>query len=53
MFFVTYMLAELRRRFGRTLVTALGLAVGVGLVITVSALSRGLDDAQAEVLRPH
>ena len=52
MFFVTYMLAELRRRLGRTLVTAIGLAVGVGLVITVSALSRGLDDAQAEVLRP-
>jgi ABC-type antimicrobial peptide transport system permease subunit len=52
MFYVTYMLAELRRRLGRTLVTALGLAVGIGLVITVSALSRGLDDAQAEVLRP-
>jgi putative ABC transport system permease protein len=52
MFFLTYMLSELRRRLGRTLVTAIGLAVGVGLVITVSALSRGLDDAQAEVLRP-
>jgi ABC-type antimicrobial peptide transport system permease subunit len=52
MFFVTYLFAELRRRLGRTLVTALGLAVGVGLVITVSALSKGLDDAQAEVLRP-
>ena len=52
MFYVRYMLAELRRRLGRTLVTALGLAVGVGLVITVSALSKGLDDAQAEVLRP-
>lgn len=52
MFYATYMLAELRRRLGRTLVTALGLAVGVGLVITVSALSKGLDDAQAKVLRP-
>jgi ABC-type antimicrobial peptide transport system permease subunit len=52
MFYVSYMLAELRRRAGRTLLTALGLAVGVGLVIAVSALSRGLDDAQAEVLRP-
>lgn len=52
MFYATYMLAELRRRLGRTLVTALGLAVGVGLVVTVSALSRGLDDAQAKVLEP-
>lgn len=52
MFFATYMLAELRRRLGRTLVTAVGLAVGVGLVVTVSALSTGLDDAQGEVLQP-
>ena len=52
MFYVTYMLAELRRRSGRTLLTALGLAVGVGLVVAVSALSKGLDDAQAKVLEP-
>jgi ABC-type antimicrobial peptide transport system permease subunit len=52
MFYVTYMLAELRRRSGRTLLTALGLAVGVGLVVSVSALSKGLDDAQAKVLEP-
>jgi ABC-type antimicrobial peptide transport system permease subunit len=52
MFYAAYMLAELRRRVGRTLLTALGLAVGVGLVIAVSALSKGLDDAQAEVLKP-
>ena len=52
MFYVTYMLAELRRRSGRTILTALGLAVGVGLVVTVTALSRGLDEAQAEVLEP-
>lgn len=52
MFYVTYMLAELRRRLGRTLVTALGLAVGVGLVVTVSALSKGLDEAQGKVLQP-
>ena len=42
----------MRRRRGRTLLTALGLAVGVGLVATVTALSQGLDDAQDEVLRP-
>ena len=52
MVFVKYMLSELRRRRGRTILTALGLAVGVGVVITVSALSAGLDDAQAKVLEP-
>jgi ABC-type antimicrobial peptide transport system permease subunit len=52
MFYVSYMLSELRRRKGRTLLTALGLAVGVGLVVTVSALSTGLDRAQAKVLSP-
>src|SRR5712691_4079105 len=48
----TYMFSELRRRKGRTFLTALGLAIGVGLVITVSALSTGLDRAQAKVLEP-
>ncbi|MBA3263511.1 MAG: ABC transporter permease [Thermoleophilaceae bacterium] len=32
--------------------TALGLAVGVGLVVLVGALSQGLDEAQDEVLEP-
>jgi ABC-type antimicrobial peptide transport system permease subunit len=45
-------LAELRRRPGRTALTALGLAVGVGLVVIVGALSKGLDDAQEQVLEP-
>lgn len=52
MFYVRYIVSELRRRRGRTLLTALGLAVGVGLVVTVTALSKGLDDAQDQVLRP-
>ena len=52
MFYIRYMFSELRRRKGRTLLTALGLAVGIGLVVTVSALSQGLDDAQAMVLEP-
>jgi ABC-type antimicrobial peptide transport system permease subunit len=52
MFYVTYILAELRRRSGRTILTALGLAVGVGLVITANALSTGLDRAQQKVLEP-
>jgi ABC-type antimicrobial peptide transport system permease subunit len=52
MFYLRYLLAEVRRRPGRTVLTALGLAVGVGLVVIVGALSRGLDDAQEEVLEP-
>jgi putative ABC transport system permease protein len=52
MIYLDYMLSELRRRKGRTLLTALGLGVGVALVITVSALSAGLDRAQAKVLEP-
>lgn len=52
MFYVTYMFSELRRRRGRTVLTALGLAVGVALVVVVNALSSGLNDAQAQVLKP-
>lgn len=52
MFYLQYLLAEVRRRPGRTALTALGLAVGVGLVVIVGALSKGLDDAQDEVLEP-
>jgi ABC-type antimicrobial peptide transport system permease subunit len=52
LFYIRYLAAELRRRPGRTALTALGLAVGVGLVVIVGALSRGLDDAQDEVLEP-
>jgi ABC-type antimicrobial peptide transport system permease subunit len=52
LFYLNYMFSELRRRKGRTLLTALGLAVGVGLVVAVTALSTGLDQAQAKVLKP-
>jgi ABC-type antimicrobial peptide transport system permease subunit len=51
-FYLTYMFSELRRRRGRTILTALGLAVGVALVVVVNALSSGLNDAQAQVLKP-
>jgi ABC-type antimicrobial peptide transport system permease subunit len=51
-FYLSYIAAELRRRKGRTLLTALGLGVGVGLVVTVNALSTGLDNAQQKVLKP-
>jgi ABC-type antimicrobial peptide transport system permease subunit len=52
LFYLRYIAAELRRRPGRTALTALGLAIGVGLVVVVSALSAGLDDAQDEALEP-
>lgn len=47
-----YAVSELTRRKGRAVATALGLAVGVGLVAAVGALSAGLSDAQEEVLAP-
>src|SRR5262245_21118072 len=52
LFYFKYVLSELRRRKGRTLLTALGLGVGVGLVVAVTALSNGLDQAQQKVLKP-
>jgi ABC-type antimicrobial peptide transport system permease subunit len=51
-FQLTYMRRELRRRAGRTVLTALGLAAGVGLVIGIIGVSQGLNDAQAKVLAP-
>jgi putative ABC transport system permease protein len=51
-FYLRYLSAELRRRRGRTILTALGLAVGVGMVAVVVALSSGLEDAQSKVLAP-
>jgi putative ABC transport system permease protein len=50
--YLRYMTAELSRRKGRTILTSLGLAVGVGMVATVVALSNGLDEAQTKVLAP-
>jgi ABC-type antimicrobial peptide transport system permease subunit len=52
MFYLSYIASELRRRRGRTFLTALGLGVGVALVVCVAALSDGLDQAQDEVLEP-
>jgi putative ABC transport system permease protein len=52
LFYLRYIVSELRRRKGRTILTAVGLGVGVGLVVTVTALSSGLDRAQAEALEP-
>lgn len=52
MFWPTYAWAELRRRFGRTIVTALGLGVGVGLVMGIIGVSDGLSLAQRKALAP-
>lgn len=52
MFALTYLRRELRRRLGRTVLTVLGLAVGVGLVAAITAISHGLDEAQGGVLDP-
>src|SRR5207245_4622884 len=49
---LTYAAHELRRRLGRTILTALGLAAGVGLVIGIVGVSQGLDEAQGRVLAP-
>jgi putative ABC transport system permease protein len=49
-FFLTYLRRELRHRMRQAVVTAVGLAVGVGLVITVTALSSGVRSAQGKVL---
>jgi ABC-type antimicrobial peptide transport system permease subunit len=48
--FFTYLRRELRRRSRQASLIALGLAVGIGLVITVTALSTGVKNAQGEVL---
>ena len=37
---------------GRTVLTVLGLGVGVAMVVAITAVSNGLDDAQQQVLNP-
>jgi putative ABC transport system permease protein len=48
--FGVYLWRELRRRSRQATFIALGLALGIGLVITVTALSSGVNRAQGEVL---
>ena len=52
MFYLRYIQRELLRRRARTLLTVLGLAVGVALVIVISGLSNGLSHAQKTALSP-
>ena len=49
--FFTYIWRELRRRHRQALLTALGLAVGVGLVVAVTAYASGVSAAQDQVLQ--
>jgi len=49
---IGYVWHELRRRLSRTLVTAFGLAAGVGLVMGIVGVSNGLSNAQGQVLSP-
>jgi putative ABC transport system permease protein len=51
-FYLRYLRAELLRRRGRTILTVLGFALGVALVIVISSLSKGLDEAQSATLDP-
>jgi ABC-type lipoprotein release transport system permease subunit len=48
--FITYLLRELRRRMRQAIFIAAGLALGVGLVITVVAASDGVSATQGTVL---
>jgi len=52
MFAMGYAWNELRRRWSRTVVTAVGLAAGVGLVMGIVGVSDGLTQAQNKVLSP-
>jgi ABC-type lipoprotein release transport system permease subunit len=49
--FFTYLTRELRRRMRQTIFIAFGLALGVGLVITVMAASNGVSATQGTVLK--
>jgi len=51
-FVASYAGSELKRRKGRALVTALGLASGVALVLSIVGTSAGLADAQDRALTP-
>lgn len=50
MFFFTYLRRELGQRKRQTVLVALGFALGVGLVITVTAFSSGVNTAEARVV---
>jgi ABC-type antimicrobial peptide transport system permease subunit len=52
LFSLSYAAAELRRRWSRALVTALGLAAGVSLVVAISGITAGFHQAGEKALAP-
>jgi hypothetical protein len=52
MFYLRYLRNELFRRRARTIVTLVGLGLGVALVVAIASLSKGLDRAQHKTLDP-
>ncbi|WP_322768068.1 MULTISPECIES: ABC transporter permease [unclassified Frankia] len=50
-FFVTYLVRGLRGRLRQTAIVAVGLAVGVAAVVTLTAASTGVSQAQTTVLQ--
>src|SRR6476646_2180700 len=52
MFYLRYLRNELVRRRARTIVTLVGLGLGVALVVSIASLSKGLDRAQRKTLDP-
>jgi ABC-type antimicrobial peptide transport system permease subunit len=51
-FYLGYVRSELLRRRVRTIVTLVGFAIGVALVLVIAGVSRGLEDAQKTALDP-
>jgi putative ABC transport system permease protein len=51
MFLIGYLWGELRGRFRQTLSVGSGLALGIGTVITISALASGVAASEAKVLQ--
>jgi ABC-type antimicrobial peptide transport system permease subunit len=51
-FYLRYLRNELVRRRARTIVTLVGLGLGVALVVAIASLSKGLDRAQHKTLDP-
>jgi len=49
--FFTYLRRELLNRRRQTVIVSIGLAIGIALVTTVSAISSGVKDSQAQVLQ--
>lgn len=52
LFSLRYAGAELRRRWSRALITSLGLAAGVSLIVAITGISNGFNKASEQVLAP-